>query len=280
MMIYHHFLVVFALCCSFSNQPKRETMINEEKNSRHTHATPVGRTLMVRSSNFDEANQLDDYSYYLERTSQIKSRFYMICLLNHQNLVLNSKMLLDALSLPAATPNGDVDLLFFRKLVHESDVNWLIDTERKAMVYLNQLTQAKKATYKLIYTIRMRNADEQYLLLLHQLTVFDVDVHGHVNSLLLMCDVLSESAREATCQRWLMHEDTQKLYLFGKGKILSKCELRIVQLLSEGLSSKQIADLIHVSICTVNNHRKRIQDKMQTHNTAQAVIIAKKIGLI
>jgi DNA-binding CsgD family transcriptional regulator len=55
---------------------------------------------------------------------------------------------------------------------------------------------------------------------------------------------------------------------------LTPREREILQLLSQGRTSKQIASALRVSVYTVNNHRKHICKKMGLHSTAQLVAFA------
>lgn len=57
-------------------------------------------------------------------------------------------------------------------------------------------------------------------------------------------------------------------------------ELEIIQLICEGLTSKEIAHKIHLSYRTVEGYRTRIQEKMKVHNTASIIIYAIKNQLV
>ena len=61
---------------------------------------------------------------------------------------------------------------------------------------------------------------------------------------------------------------------------LSRREVEIVQLLCEGLSSKEIARRLHLSAKTVENHRYNIYRKCQVDSVATLMRYAIKHGLI
>ena len=44
-------------------------------------------------------------------------------------------------------------------------------------------------------------------------------------------------------------------------------ERRILKLVGEDYTSKEIADLLHLSVRTVDNHRQHICDKLKLHGT-------------
>lgn len=62
--------------------------------------------------------------------------------------------------------------------------------------------------------------------------------------------------------------------------ILSKRETEILQLIYQGLSSKQIAKRLFVSINTINNHRKNILRKSNCKNSSALITYAIKNGLV
>lgn len=63
-------------------------------------------------------------------------------------------------------------------------------------------------------------------------------------------------------------------------KILSSREKEVLSLLSQGLASKQIANDLNISLNTVYRHRQNILAHLNVANTAEAVKIGLKMGLI
>jgi DNA-binding NarL/FixJ family response regulator len=74
-------------------------------------------------------------------------------------------------------------------------------------------------------------------------------------------------------------------HLAGKGIIdrydaLSEREREIFQLVAEGHSNKEIADLLSISPATVETHRAHILQKLDLHSTAEVVLYAVRRGVI
>jgi RNA polymerase sigma factor (sigma-70 family) len=61
---------------------------------------------------------------------------------------------------------------------------------------------------------------------------------------------------------------------------LSEREREIFQLIAEGHSNKEIAELLSISPATVETHRARILQKLDLHNTAEVVLYAVRRGVI
>lgn len=61
---------------------------------------------------------------------------------------------------------------------------------------------------------------------------------------------------------------------------LSEREREIFQLIAEGHSNKEIAELLSISPATVETHRAHILQKLDVHNTAELVVYAVRRGVI
>lgn len=61
---------------------------------------------------------------------------------------------------------------------------------------------------------------------------------------------------------------------------LSEREREVLQLVAEGRSSKEIADLLSIAPSTVETHRAHIFQKLELHNTAELVLYAVRRGII
>jgi two-component system, NarL family, response regulator NreC len=61
---------------------------------------------------------------------------------------------------------------------------------------------------------------------------------------------------------------------------LSEREREVFQLVAEGRSNKEVAELLAISVATVETHRARVLDKLDVHNTAELVLYAVRRGVI
>ncbi len=67
---------------------------------------------------------------------------------------------------------------------------------------------------------------------------------------------------------------------FKKLPSLTKREKEILILISEGKSTKEMAEKLFLSFLTVQNHRQNILNKLQVKNVAQLLAVAKKNRLL
>ena len=61
---------------------------------------------------------------------------------------------------------------------------------------------------------------------------------------------------------------------------LSNREREVFQMIAEGLSTKEIAEILCVSISTVKTHRSNIMEKLQMENLSQLIKFAIELGLV
>jgi len=62
--------------------------------------------------------------------------------------------------------------------------------------------------------------------------------------------------------------------------LLSIREKEILQLLVSGKNNREIADLIHISVATVETHRNNVLRKLNLHNLPELILYAVRKGLV
>ena len=68
--------------------------------------------------------------------------------------------------------------------------------------------------------------------------------------------------------------------LDSSDRILSSREIEVLQLIAEGRTNREIADLLHLSVKTVEGHKDNIKKKLDVRDTAGIVKYAIKEGII
>jgi two-component system response regulator NreC len=62
--------------------------------------------------------------------------------------------------------------------------------------------------------------------------------------------------------------------------LLTDREKEVLQLLAEGRSNKEVANVLDLSLSTVETHRANLMQKLNLHNTAEVVLYAVRKGII
>jgi DNA-binding NarL/FixJ family response regulator len=66
----------------------------------------------------------------------------------------------------------------------------------------------------------------------------------------------------------------------GEQTILTEREIQVVRLIAEGLSNREIAERLSISVKTVDTHRGNIMEKLNVHNTAELIKYAIRKGIV
>ena len=61
---------------------------------------------------------------------------------------------------------------------------------------------------------------------------------------------------------------------------LTRRETDVLRLVTEGLSTAQIADMLSVTVNTIESHRKAMYRKMGVHRVAEAIRVAQEHKLL
>jgi two-component system, NarL family, response regulator NreC len=88
----------------------------------------------------------------------------------------------------------------------------------------------------------------------------------------------SPAAAKIMLDDYLRH--LAKKGIVDRYEALSEREREIFQLIAEGHSNKDIADLLSISVATVETHRAHILQKLDVHSTAELVLYAVRRGVI
>jgi DNA-binding NarL/FixJ family response regulator len=83
-------------------------------------------------------------------------------------------------------------------------------------------------------------------------------------------------------------ENVLEGYITGRKKLktqttwdsITQREREVLKLLGEGYQNKEISDLLHISVKTVEKHRANIMNKLDLHNAAALTAFAIEHGLV
>jgi DNA-binding NarL/FixJ family response regulator len=99
-------------------------------------------------------------------------------------------------------------------------------------------------------------------------SAIDVDLVGAIRS-------VSEGKRFiGSGLKYVAHEQDDEL------NRLTAREKQVLQLIAQGRSNKEIANLLDLSVNTVSVHRANLMEKMNIHRTAELVLFAIRKGLV
>jgi DNA-binding CsgD family transcriptional regulator len=231
----------------------------------------------VRSLNFDP--DLDKYKEELLNLELLKR----YALLNLQFIYVVD---ITDFSLPFIS-DGVTDILGYQKeeLGYDEIAYWLIHPDERDLVcqknlkalqwgYKNNAIKPNTTCFSLNYQLRRK--DGEYIKVLRQSSIHSVDNFGQVVHFISVISTLSLINHNKDLTEFVQKE-------INKGKNgfnLSDREIEIVRLLSQGKTSREIADELYLSIYTIENHRKNMLRKNNLKNSSELINKCKESGLI
>ncbi|MDD2793507.1 MAG: LuxR C-terminal-related transcriptional regulator [Sediminibacterium sp.] len=178
----------------------------------------------------------------------------------------------------------DLGQQFFASKIHPDDAIKCSINGVSVLKILNNFSSDEKFNYKLITEYRMLNSQNQYVRLIEQYQVLELDTFDQIWLMLNVVDVSSNQD--------VFEESKSQLLNFRTGKIipieasskvqveLTRREIEILKYVKDGLLSKEISNKLAISVHTVNTHRQRFLEKLGAKNSLEAVIFAAKFGLL
>lgn len=175
--------------------------------------------------------------------------------------------------------------------VHPDDFQHFVNCEEIAGHFLfNHIDKKDIPYYKLSYQLRFKDKNNDYRLHLRQAIALTVDEDYNLSTVFANQSDISHITTHNNRKISFMHVLSGKSY-FGIRDIkdlnneqqklaISNREVEIVKLISEGFSSKEIADYLHISLDTVRTHRKNILAKTDFKNLTQVATHYVREGLI
>lgn len=178
--------------------------------------------------------------------------------------------------------SSDEDVIYNR--LHPADLVEKRMLEYEFFKFVNPLPPTEKVRYKATCRIRVRDKEGHYVILDNSTQIMKSSPAGKI-WLILCCYDLSP------CQEWengigahIKNNGSGEVIRLSfsdrKGRILTAREKEILLLIRDGKPSKQIADVLGISIHTVNRHRQNIIEKLSVGNSVEAITAATSMGLI
>ena len=175
---------------------------------------------------------------------------------------------------------------FFFRIMRRDHLPFVLETVTRSFAFLGGAPPAERKDYRLSFDFAIEPPGRKAVRLVPQVVVLELDRRANIWLVLIANDLAPPGAIGADPSRRLLNTRTGACPLFsGDGKDfpetdLSRRELEVLALVASGLASRDIADRLFISVSTVNNHRQRILEKLDSKSSAEAVRYAMSLGLI
>jgi DNA-binding CsgD family transcriptional regulator len=177
------------------------------------------------------------------------------------------------------------DPFFFYDLIHPADLSTVCIATYKSVRYasLFQNTAPLEGIFSMDY--RMRSKGGNWVRIRRDSGVLARDTVGNVLYTLSWCTDIS-AFKDSPLIAFDYKGPALPGLVFPDAEmqisdvLLTTRELEVIRLIARGESSKQMAQLLRLSVHTVNTHRRRILQKINASNTAEVIRYASAHKLI
>lgn len=176
---------------------------------------------------------------------------------------------------------------FTRNLYHPNDAGHVKKLMRQVWAFLLALPTLEREVCQYSCDYRLRKSNGSYLRLLEQSRVLQTDIQGNITQVFGMwtdishwkkSEILIASINSATTGLCLV--STSADMQIQPQNSISKREQEVIQLIAQGLNSKEIASHLGVSFHTITTHRHNIRQKTNCKNTGELIQYAIQNGII
>ena len=168
------------------------------------------------------------------------------------------------------------------ELIHPDDIDYGLLVRKKIYSILRSFSNEEKRNYKAIHEMRIRNIRGEYIRIIEQEQVLELDKSGNIWLMLSVIDVDASHESEITKSHLYNFKTGEQIFIDLSDTLdepLTNRELEVLRFMKKGLLSKEIAETLKVSINTVNSHRQNILQKLKANNSIEAVTFAQRLGL-
>ena len=155
---------------------------------------------------------------------------------------------------------------------------------------LRESEAEERLNYIFSFNYQMKNRNGQYIDILQKTSYITSPETGMplfgLNMAFDITGFKNNKTLVQTIERVNPHNNTRQLianniyFPFEEDNILSSQEIRVLKWLADGLSSKQIAEKLHLSETTIISHRKNMMIKTNTKNVAELISYAYRNHII
>ncbi len=168
-------------------------------------------------------------------------------------------------------------------IIHPEDYVAVIKNAISAMKFVfknnsNAINIKMIRTYRAFVYGKFRNITEEFIPL-------KTDAKGNIWLLLSITNISVNQNPPLNVRSTIIDNASGDVFslsdeMYASESILSAREIEVLKLVAQGKLSKEIADILQISIATVNTHRQNILQHLNADNSMEAVSHAHSLGLI
>jgi DNA-binding CsgD family transcriptional regulator len=186
----------------------------------------------------------------------------------------------------SATVVQKMGYLFYFYHVPKEDLELLLEINEAGFSFYNELPIEDRLKYSISYDFRLMQANKHFFLINHKLVPLVLDKSSNI--WLALC-IVSASSNSKPGNIIIQNNNGDKIFKYDTEKKfwkklpsikLTNTEKEVLLLSRQGLTMKEIAERLFVTIHAVKLTRGKILDKMNVTNISEAIASAANYRLI
>lgn len=178
--------------------------------------------------------------------------------------------------------SSDEDLIY--NLIHPEDLVDKRFLEYEFFMLADSVTPDDKLSYRATCRLRMKDPEGKYRYVDNSTQVIRLSPAGKIWLILCLYDLSSNQNAESGISPCIVNAKSGEIKALSfdakRSRLLSEREKEILLLIKDGKPSKQIADILGISVHTVNRHRQNIIAKLSVGNSIEAITAASAMKLL
>lgn len=230
---------------------------------------------------FQNINPEDPIMLQLENVLEENNQYFQVFDMGQMQFLFTSK----GISRIFGIAPEDINPGHYAQLIHPDDEERLGQARSRVFKMEKELFLAQNGSVLTSYNLKLRNLSGEYMMLLSQGYLFYTPIpYKAVFLIQVVTKVDWYKFKKHSFHNYTGND--MSLFRFPDEKLLqigppySARELEILKLIESGLSSKQIAEKLFLSVFTVGTHRTNILGKSGKATIADLIYELKEQGLI
>jgi DNA-binding CsgD family transcriptional regulator len=223
---------------------------------------------------------------YLIRRFDFGPSFYFVYNYPQSRYVFVEKRIEHILQYQPSELTSATDDFFFSHM-HPEDVSPYQLAMQRCHKYMAELPEYERHYYTTSLDYRLQRKDGAYIHLLQQMVCMEYDHKGAPLFSLEKCTSITHWEKHQHMTLSIIGPNRQRNHVFYPNKqimskekyLFSPAELRILKLISQGMTSHEVAEFLNLSFNTVNTHRRNMRKKAGVKSTTSLIRIAQENGL-
>ncbi|NIG56646.1 helix-turn-helix transcriptional regulator [Chitinophaga sp. Cy-1792] len=192
----------------------------------------------------------------------------------------------EELGIPAHREAKVIDSIWEEEIfsrIRPADLLEKYSLEHQYFQFLKSIPVAERSAWQVQSRMQMRGKTGAFVPVQHRIFYLSSTIHGTVQLALCLYNIGSVHTEHPGYHGAIINTRTGKLVPVDDpegNEFLTRRELAVLKLIKDGKRSREIADILSISLFTVNRHRQNILEKLHVSNSMEACRIAESILLI